>query len=107
MTAEQLREPATAKSAVAAIEPPVSGLYLHVDLDVLDCAVAHVNVYAAPGGLGGGELERVVAELCSGCPVRAVSLTAYDPAFDTREQVPPIALALLRTIGEIVARANS
>jgi hypothetical protein len=33
-------------------------------------------------------------------PVRAVSLTAYDPAYDVGEHVPPIALRLLRTIAE-------
>jgi hypothetical protein len=31
-------------------------------------------------------------------PVRAVSLTAYDPAFDAEGRVPPIALRVLRTI---------
>ena len=32
-------------------------------------------------------------------PVRAVSLTAYDPDCDREGRVPPIALALLRAVG--------
>jgi tripartite-type tricarboxylate transporter receptor subunit TctC len=37
-------------AAVGAITPAPSGVYLHVDLDVLDTEVARVNVYAAAGG---------------------------------------------------------
>ena len=32
--------------------------------------------------------------------MRALSLTAYDPAFDPEGRVPPIALDLLRVFGE-------
>jgi arginase len=81
---------------VRAIAPAPSGVYLHVDLDVLDLAEAHVNVYGAPGGPTGRELCDLVVELRRECPVRAVSLTAYDSGFDPEGRVPPIALKLLR-----------
>jgi arginase len=84
--------------AVGAISPAPSGMYLHVDLDVLDSEVASVNVYAAPGGPSGGELCGMVDGLLRDGRVRAISLTAYDPAFDPDAQVPPIALDLLRVL---------
>ncbi|MGH3140424.1 MAG: arginase family protein [Gaiellales bacterium] len=84
--------------AVGAISPAPSGMYLHVDLDVLDSEVASVNVYAAPGGPNGEELCGMVDGLLRDGRVRAISLTAYDPAFDPDAQVPPIALDLLRVL---------
>ena len=39
---------------------------------------------------------------CAPYPVRAVSLTAYDPAFDGDDRVPPIALRLLRTLAAAI-----
>jgi len=71
---------------------------LHIDLDVLDPSVARVNRYAAPGGVTAAALERVVRALIGIAPVRAVSLTAYEPELDPDGRVPPIANALLETI---------
>lgn len=80
--------------------PQISGLYVHIDLDVLDKAVAPVNVFGAPDGLDGVELDWLLAALMKECRVRAVTLSAYDPAFDTEDRVPPIAMRLLRTIAQ-------
>jgi arginase len=102
LTAAQLRSPETLVGAVGALTPEVTGLYVHVDLDVLDAAVARVNVYGAPGGLDADQLDDLVAALLRTFPVRAVSLTAYDPGFDVEGRVPPIALRLLRTIAQSV-----
>jgi arginase family enzyme len=88
--------------AVGGLVPEVTGLYVHIDLDVLDAAVADVNVYGAPGGPDADQLDALVAALLEAFPVRAVSLTAYDPAFDGTDRVPPIALRLLRTIAQRV-----
>ena len=86
----------------SAISPAPSGVYLHVDLDVLDTEVAHVNVYAAAGGLTGARLADLVGAICRESPVRALSLTAYDPGFDPEGRVPPIALDLLRVVRDVV-----
>ena len=80
-----------------------SGLYLHVDLDVLDRDEAPVNVYSAPGGPSAAQLEARVGELLDRFPVRAVSLTAYDPECDPGGRVPPIAMRLLELVA---ARAD-
>jgi arginase len=98
LTAAELHSPAALLAAVGGLDPAMTGLYVHLDLDVLDAAVARVNVYSEPDGPGGDELAALLAALLRSHPVRAVSLTAYDPAFDADDRVPPIALRLLRTI---------
>jgi arginase len=98
-------EDAVARAA-GALRPHPSGLYVHVDLDVLDREEARVNIYSASGGLSGTELESQVRSLLDACPVRAVSLTAYDPEVDPDGRVPPIAIRLLEAVAEHVERAR-
>jgi arginase len=103
---ESLRSAEPLLLALAALEPSPSGLYLHVDLDVLDSREAQVNAYSASGGLSAAQLESLVSTVLSRCPVRAASLTAYDPECDPDDRVPPIALRLLALIAEYVGRAE-
>jgi arginase len=93
---ERLEGPDAVVAAVESITP--SGLYLHVDLDVLDPEDGRANIYAAPGGLRAEQLEAIVVALLERFPVRALSLTAYDPDVDPEGKVPPIALRLLRRL---------
>jgi arginase len=91
-------------SAVDGMDPVATGLYLHVDLDVLDPDEAKVNIYSAPDGLSAEQLETQVRSLLDSRPIRAVSLTAYDPGVDTEGRVPPIAMSLLEAVAERIAR---
>ena len=65
---------------------------------MLDPADGRVNIYSALGGVRAGQLEAIVSELLERLPVRALSLTAYDPDADPDGRVPPIALGLLRRL---------
>ena len=74
------------------------GVYLHVDLDVLEPTEAPVNHLPAPGGL-------TVAELCAACgaiaerlPLRGMALTAYDPAGDPDGVVCDAAFEVLEAV---------
>jgi arginase len=89
--------------AVELFEPAPSGLYLHLDLDVLDPDEATVNIYSAAGGLSPAQLESQLRALLDACPVRAVSLTAYDPEVDPDGRVPPIAMRLLGAVADHLA----
>ena len=90
-------------AAIDEMDPAPSGLYLHVDLDVLDSAEAKVNIYSAQGGLTAAQLETQVRSVLASRPVRAVSLTAYDPEVDAEGRVPPIAMRLLEAVADHVA----
>jgi len=72
----------------------MKGLYLHVDLDVLDSGEGKANGYAIPGGLTAVELESAVRDIAEVLPLRAAAITAYDPAFDPDGRVAGIAIAL-------------
>ena len=98
VSAADMRSPDAVVSAVSGIDPEITGLYVHLDLDVLDASVATVNIYSEPGGVDGDHLDALLAALLETQPVRAVSLTAYDPGRDTGDRVPPIAMRLLQTI---------
>ncbi|MGE0023180.1 MAG: arginase family protein [Hyphomicrobium sp.] len=100
LTCDDLRTPAKLIDAVGNLSPATTGVHVHIDLDVLDKAVAEVNVFGAPGGLDGDELNGLLAALLENFPVRAVTLSAYDPAYDKGDRVPPIAVRLLRTIAQ-------
>jgi Arginase/agmatinase/formimionoglutamate hydrolase, arginase family len=91
--------------AAGALEPPATGLYVHVDLDVLSEDEARVNIYSVPGGLTAAQLGAQVRSLFDACPVRAFSLTAYDPQCDDGDRVPPIAISLLETVAEGLERS--
>jgi arginase len=95
---ERLRTPEALQVATAGISPTPSRLYVHVDLDVLDATEARVNVYSAPNGISGTELEALVGALMQNGPVGALSLTAYDPNCDAAGAVPPVAMRLLDAV---------
>jgi arginase len=80
-------------------EPFEGGIYLHVDLDVLDPAVAPANPWAAADGLTPDELVEAVRRACEGGHVTAVALTAYDPTGDPSAIVAATAVRVLAEIG--------
>ena len=64
---------------------------------------AAVNIYSVPGGLTARPARsRRFARCWTTGPVRAVSLTAYDPECDAEDRVPPIAMRLLEVVAERV-----
>lgn len=73
------------------------GVYLHVDVDVLDPSAGPANAYATPGGVGADDLVDVVTTLRRRLQLRAVAFTAYDPGYD------PQGLALAATLRAIRA----
>jgi arginase len=77
--------------------------YLHLDLDVLDPSEGPVNCYAASGGLSRVDVAWAIAAIAEAAPLRAASLTALDPDFDTSGAGCEAALEL----GVVIANAAS
>ena len=76
----------------------VDAVYVHVDLDVIDSAVARANALSVPGGFDVDELEQALAAISSRFEIAAAALTAYDPSVDPESRVPAIAARLARQL---------
>ena len=76
----------------------VDGVYVHIDLDVLDPAEGKANHLAVPGGLTLNEMKAALSLVAGLFAVRGVALTAYDPSLDDDGRVRSAAFALLETI---------
>jgi arginase len=69
--------------------------HLHVDLDVHNPDELQANRYTKAGGPGVDEVRQAVAGICRAVPVAGVTISAYDPVFDAKAEVPPVVGALL------------
>jgi arginase len=74
------------------------GIYVHIDLDVLDPSEAPTNMFQKPGGLSALQLENVLGIIGSHMPVRAATFSAYDPSCDLKGHTSAIAQHLLRHV---------
>lgn len=72
--------------------------YLHIDLDVLDPAEAHVNQFAPPGGLRLAELLEIVGLVRERFVLAAAAITAYDPEYDLDGKTVRAAAAVIREL---------
>ena len=75
-------DPRAFAGAIASLKARVDGVYLHVDLDVLDTTVGRANAYAADGGPCLPHLLERIGEVFAMLDVKAAAITAYDPASD-------------------------
>lgn len=70
-------------------------VHLHIDLDVHDPDELQVNRFVSHGGPSPEEVRQAVSALARSVPVTGVTITAYDPAFDAKGEVPPVVGQLL------------
>ena len=96
LEASELRElPAGEVGELASRWPPGDRVSLHLDLDVLDPAHGRANAFAVGPGIAPDELADVVVTAAAR-GLAAVTVSAYDPAFDAGGGVREAALAALR-----------
>jgi arginase len=74
------------------------GVYVHVDLDVLSADELRANQWAQPCGLSRAGLLDALARVVSRAPLAAVSITAYDPAWDGEQKGPDIVRCVLEAL---------
>ncbi|MDQ3697504.1 MAG: arginase family protein, partial [Gemmatimonadota bacterium] len=62
-------------------------LYLHLDLDVLDPSEGQANEYAVAGGVSAAALQAAFRTLGERARPAALTISAYDPAYDVDGRV--------------------
>lgn len=91
----ELAASADAEDALDRLRDRVEDVYLHLDLDVLDPSEGRANEYAAPDGLARTDVERIVGAVGERFALRGAAVTAYDPAADPEQRIPPTAAELM------------
>ena len=71
---------------------------LHLDLDVLDPAYGRANEYAVGPGLTPDQLTDTVRAVMRDRQLAALTLSAYDPAYDADGRVRDAAVAVLHAV---------
>ena len=84
-----------ADKVVGLTEAGVRRTHLHIDLDVHDPDELQVNRYARPGGPQPDALRDAASCMARSAPIVGLTLSAYDPAFDAKGDVPPAVGRLL------------
>lgn len=83
----------------------VESIYVHLDLDVLDSAVAAANSYALAGGLTLEDVEHALSLIARELRIAGITLSAYDPAVDTSDHAARAAIRLISTAARVAERA--
>jgi arginase len=83
----------------------VERVYVHIDLDVLDVAIAPANSYSKSGGFTVEDVEYALAVIADELEIAAVTLSAYDPAGDRDGRAAEAAIRLLCNTAQHANRA--
>ncbi len=92
LSPDQVRENLSA--LLADLAPRVDGIYVHLDLDVLDPSEGIANQLPVADGLSVDEIERAVVGIKRQIPIRGVGLGSYDPRCDRDGRVAIAAVRL-------------
>lgn len=99
--ARRLRSPsrgATLAQGARRLAQRVSGIDLHLDLDVMDKRDGVANRFAAAGGPRLGAIEAAIRTVGEACEVRALTLCSYNPGVDSDRRGLRAAMRLLRAL---------
>jgi arginase len=96
--AAQAEDLASAVTPLATSHAGVDGVYLHLDLDVIDPREATANGWAPPDGLGIHAMRDAIADLRRQIPIKAVGLASYNPDIDRDGRALRAALTLLEAV---------
>jgi arginase len=89
------------RAALDRLRQSVTEVYLHIDMDSLDPAIAPgVVVSPVPGGISLEDMEKALRAVFDRFSVRAATLAAYDPDNDQDDRTLRTALRLLEVLTE-------
>lgn len=98
--------------AEAALSPVVDnwsqmdGVYVHLDLDVIDPESARINPYQANDGITVEEVADCLRTAASRFPVVGATVSAYDPSCDPERSGAAAAVELIGLLGELANSAR-
>jgi arginase len=99
-------DPDRFEAALSGLASRVRRIYLHVDLDSLDSAVARANEYAARGGPSLDVVCRCVRAACKRSQPAAAAITAYDPASDPDRHAQAAAQRIASELADAIERSR-
>jgi arginase len=73
-------------------------VHMHIDLDVHDPEDLQANRYVTPGGPSPEQLRDAACAVALAMPIVGITISAYDPAFDAKTDVPPLVGQLLNDL---------
>ncbi len=76
----------------------IDGVYVHLDLDVIDPREATANQWATPGGLTVSSMADALAAVRRTMPIKAVGLASYSPETDRDGRALQAALTMIDTV---------
>jgi arginase len=91
--------------AIERLGKSVDRVHVHIDLDVLDAAVASANAYSVGGGLTVDDVEFAVSSIGQAQPIAGITLSAYDPAADADGRASKAAIRVVRAAVRAAQRA--
>ena len=116
---DKAEEEAFAKSAIAVVPPfdfrakgadvfeksllklkqQVDSIYLHIDMDILDCGDVYANHLKISGGMQSDTLKKALDIIKVHFTIVACTLASYDPAEDPEGIFTEAGIQLIRQIG--------
>jgi arginase len=86
------------RSKIESMSPKVDGVYVHLDLDVLDPKEAVANQWTPPGGFTVEILKEAVKEIHRHTQVKGFGIASYDPEWDRNQNSLKAACAAVESI---------
>ncbi len=90
--------PGVAQAAESLKADGATRVHMHLDLDVHDPKQLQANRYVASGGPSPEQLRDATCAVALAMPIVGITVSAYDPAFDARADVPPLVGQLLNDL---------
>jgi arginase len=76
----------------------VERVYIHLDLDVLDPALAPANRYSAPGGFSVEQVDAILRKIGAHFQIVAAGVASYDPGYDQGDRILWAGFHLIQTV---------
>jgi arginase len=74
------------RGVLASLAERVDDVFIHIDLDVHDPAIAPANQYKPPGGMTPDQVKEVIRLIADHLPLCGATLAAYDPGADDQRK---------------------